>query len=369
MLLTKTVKVKWNKNPKYRQWYIDKGYIYNGKCLSEFEVNVEDLPPQSTHVVKVLCDYCKETIVEKPYYRYINENKVTFKDCCGNPICQNKKREETMINLYGVRNAQELEETKIKTQKTNLEKYGCVNVFQSQSFRLKQKETLQKKYGVDNVSQIEFVKRKKMEKALKKYGVKYTLQSKAIRKRIAETNIKKYGFKTPNQNEIIKKKALKALINSKYKNGTAPYSRQQKYLQIILNGELNYPFNNKCWIDIALPEEKLAIEYHGSGHNLSVVLGQTTQEEFDRKEMKRNYLLLSSGWEIIIIKSDCDYLPSDNVIFNLVELAKSYFNTGHSWIKYDIDNSKIITSQFEKYFDFGELRKIKKDDIQNVMCI
>jgi hypothetical protein len=62
-------------------------------------------------------------------------------------------------------------------------------------------------------------------------------------------------------------------------------------------------------------------------------------------------------------------LPSDNVIFNLVELAKSYFNTGHSWIKYDIDNSKIITSQFEKYFDFGELRKIKKDDIQNVMCI
>lgn len=369
MLLTKTVKVKWNKNPKYRQWYIDKGYIYNGKCLSEFEVNVEDLPPQSTHVVKVLCDYCKETIVEKPYYRYINENKVTFKDCCGNPICQNKKREETMINLYGVRNAQELEETKIKTQKTNLEKYGCVNVFQSQSFRLKQKETLQKKYGVENVSQIEIVKKKKMEKALKKYGVKYVLQDKTIREKIIKTNIRKYGFKTPCQNEEIKNKALNKLINSKYMRGTAPYSKQQEYLQKILKGELNYPLNNQCWIDIAFPNEKLAIEYHGSGHNLNVILGKITQEEFDNNEIKRNYLLKTLGWKLIIIQSNKDYLPFDSVIYNIVKIAKNYLNTGHSWIKYDIDNSKIITSQFEKYFDFGELRKIKKDDIQNVMCI
>ena len=102
---------------------------------------------------------------------------------------------------------------------------------------------------------------------------------------------------------------------------------------------------------------------------MSVKLGKITQEEFDNNEIKRNYLLKTLGWKLIIIQSNKDYLPFDSVIYNIVKIAKNYLNTGHSWIKYDIDNSKIITSQFEKYFDFGELRKIKKDDIQNVMYI
>jgi len=90
MLLSKTVKVKWNGNSK--KWYEDKGYIYT-KMKDEFEVKIEDLQKGSHTNIEILCDYCleegKETLINKPYKVYLNSHKYSDKDCCNN--CHIKK--------------------------------------------------------------------------------------------------------------------------------------------------------------------------------------------------------------------------------------------------------------------------------------
>lgn len=71
MLLTKSVKVKWNNDIK--KWYEEKGYKYT-KNGDELEVNVKDLPYKSGVKVKVQCDnkFCnKESIIT---YQTYNEN-------------------------------------------------------------------------------------------------------------------------------------------------------------------------------------------------------------------------------------------------------------------------------------------------------
>jgi len=67
--------------------------------------------------------------------------------------------------------------------------------------------------------------------------------------------------------------------------------------------------------------------------------------------------------------SVCRGSASDNILLNMLDYAKQYLSTGHSWIKFDIDNSKITTSQYETDYDFGELRKISKLDIKDVMLM
>ena len=106
------------------------------------------------------------------------------------------------------------------------------------------------------------------------------------------------------------------------------------------------------------------IEYDGKGHNLSVISGEILQEDFDIKEIKRKRILQSQGWELIRIVSNYDWLPSDEVIFNLIQECKDYlFNENHSWIEIHIDTNKIKSSKLNRVIELGELRKIKKENI------
>jgi hypothetical protein len=140
-------------------------------------------------------------------------------------------------------------------------------------------------------------------------------------------------------------------------------SCQQFYIYNLLdNSKLNYNCENK-FLDIAFPNEKIYIEYDGSGHNLGVLKNEMSQSEFNLKEIKRYYIVKDAGWKMIRIISVKDKLPADKIILQMISEAKEYLNTGHSWIKFDIDNNKVINSQGEFDYDFGELRKIKKDDI------
>lgn len=45
----------------------------------------------------------------------------------------------------------------------------------------------------------------------------------------------------------------------------------------------------------------------------------------------------------------------------MINFAKKYLNTGRHYIKFNIDEGKVEASQFKREFDFGKLRKIKKD--------
>lgn len=327
IILPQKITVKWNKcNKKY---YEQLGYIFT-KTGNEFEVNANDLTKGSHAIVQVKCDYCG-TIIKEPYQRYYYvHNCDNPKDCCKK--CSVKKLEENNLKKYGVKYVTQTENMKEKSKKTILERYDVECITQSESMKEKSKKTCLERFGVENASQSDIIKKKKEKTCLEHFGVKYPIQNKDIQNQIEETNLKKYGFKMPSQNsEVIKK-----MHDSLYKNNTGPCSSQQKYIFNLLNinneYELNYPVDN-LMLDIVDIHNKIDIEYNGGGHNLSVITGKLTQNEFNIKEIKRQYYLKSQGWKLIRIKCDNDKLPNDEEIIKQINECKNYLvETNHTWI-------------------------------------
>ena len=173
-----------------------------------------------------------------------------------------------------------------------------------------------------------------------------------------ETCLQKYGVEHPMQNKEISAKVRATLT----KNGNVACSSQQRYVHSIVGGELNYPYYNAS-LDIAFPEEMIYCECDFGGHWLSIKLGGLTQKEFDKKQRNRWYSLMRSGWKEIRIISTNDLIPSDQKLLEILSYARTYLNKNHHYIKFNIDNSKIINSQGEFDYDFGELRRIKPTDI------
>jgi hypothetical protein len=174
-----------------------------------------------------------------------------------------------------------------------------------------------------------------------------------------QTNLIKYGVEHTLSDNEVWLKTRKTL----YKNGNVPSSTQQDYLYKIFGGELNYLVEN-INVDILL-DNLIIIEYDGSGHDLSVKYCSITQEQFNKKEIRRSYFLKNKGYKIIRIISTKDKLPLDDTLLLMLDYAKEYLSTNHSWIHFDIDNQKIITSQYIINVDYGKLRKIKSKDIED----
>jgi hypothetical protein len=317
------------------------------------------------------------------------------------------KYKDTMIEKYGVDNSFKSEEVKEKIKATNLEKYGVEYIFQSEEYRqrqilinrekygvdnyaqtdefkIKYKNTINERYGVDHYSQTDEYNEKIKNISLDRYGVEHFLKDRDIQNKCIETNktnhnglhhtqtedfmnlynqvcMEKYGVPWAMQNPEIKERANQTM----YSNGSAPCSRQQKYLHYILGGEINYPVGT-LFLDIAFVKNNVVLEYDGGFHNGQVKLGNISQEEFDKKEMNRNYFLKRRGWRIIRLISKKDYLPEDEIIKNIIEHAISYLNSGHTWINIDIDNSLVINSQGLFDFDYGKLRQITDKDLDRV---
>jgi hypothetical protein len=336
-------------------------------------------------MVFVQCDYrelgCKG-IVSKTYHEYIkqhNKNDI-YKDCCNNVECMKTKRKESLSKRYGVENVAHINAVQEKRESTCVEKYGNKTPLMNKEVIKKSKITLNQKYNVDNISKVANIKIQKSKNALQKYGVENVLQSEEIKEKIRTTNLEKYGvdnyvktkeykiktkntnmekygFEWANQNQEIIQKRMKTLRN----NSNAPKSNQQVYLCALFDGILNYQVNN-CFLDILL-ENNIFCEYDGGGHSIQVKFGNLTEKEFNKKELKRELFLHSKGYKMIRIISIKDKLPSNKILLEMLQYAKEYLNSGHSWIKFDIDNSQVTTSQYTKFYDFGKLRKIKEKDL------
>lgn len=74
----------------------------------------------------------------------------------------------------------------------------------------------------------------------------------------------------------------------------------------------------------------------------------------------------NNGWKEIRIISSNDNIPSDELLIDLFKKSVEYLNTGHSWIKFNIDKSTCETGNGIHEIDFGELRKIKEKDLEAV---
>ena len=353
---------------------------------TKIKINILDLQRQSTIKIRVLCDYCEKNISMKQYNQYLDCKKIIDKDCCNNSRCMTLKRNEINLKKYGHENPLQREDIKEKEKQTNLKRYGYENVFQNKEIKEKSKNTLIQKYNIENISQSKEFQDKKKLTFINQFGVDNPLKNKEILNKVICTNLVRYGVPHPMMNEKVKLKSKQTFIrkygvsslmkipsicNERIKKGlitfyennntNAKASTQQKYLNSILHGELNYPVQ-RCSLDICFPSEYIYIEYNGSGHNTKVKCKEITQEQFNQKELERGYFLSKLGWKRIqiISTSQYDWLPQDDVLLKMINEAKQYLNIGHSWIEYNIDEGKVKCSQNENIYDFGELRRIKK---------
>lgn len=110
-----------------------------------------------------------------------------------------EKRKKTNLKKYGVEFCQSLEETKIKSKNTNLKKYGVENPSQVEEFKEKRKQTHLDKFGCENAFQAEELKEKAKKTILEKYGVENPSQYAKFAEKKIDTHNKNYGCDYPAQ--------------------------------------------------------------------------------------------------------------------------------------------------------------------------
>jgi len=316
-------------------------YVYDIP-IKDFVVKTEDLPLQSNVKVDVLCDCCKNNICRTSYACYINAIKKT-----GSYYCKHCNH--------------------IKAQQTMLERYGCESPIQNETIRKKIYETNIKKYGYKIPTKNKKVKEKIRETNIEKYGFSSSFSNKDVQEKYRKNCLEKYGYEYALQIPEVREKISQTF----YKNGTQKISIQQNYLCKLFDGVLNYPIKKYC-ADIYIKKYNIVIEYDGGGHKLNVKSGRQTEEEYKKSEIIRNNIITREGYKQIRIISSKDYLPSDEILLQMLEQAKEYFNTtNHTWVEYIIDTSLIRNAEYKDgvFFDYGKLRKIRKEEFENVEAV
>lgn len=282
--------------------------------------------------------------------------------------CNNVNVKKTNLTKYGVANVFQLDSIKEKSKQTIKMRYGVEYISQSKEIQERIKENNLKKYGVTNTSKLDFIKEKVKQSNLEKFGVSYPMQLSEFQERVKETDIKKYGVHHTQSPDVISKRKktnlerygvefpiqnkdiLNKSIATRYQHGNFTCSKQQYKLYENIGGELNYPFKQFV-IDVAFPKDKIAVEWDGSGHDMSVRMGYITEQEFIRNENYRNKILLKNDWRIIRFVTKKDIFP-DN-IQDIFSYCKSYIRDGGHKITVLIDENKINFK--DQYIDINNI--------------
>lgn len=379
-----------------RKYYESLGY---DGCIigNNIVVKISDLPRSSKAKINVVCDYCGEKM-RRAYSNHLNQMKkdIIQKDSCVK--CKGKKTKESNLQVYGVDNCMKLDWVRDNLKQSIQDKYGVDHPMHSQLVKDKLKQTVYERYGVNSCASLDWVQDKivqtniarygkgrytqteeyvlrKTKTCLEKYGFENPFQNKEIqekqrntiyekygtsnvfqceriKEKITQTNIAKYGVPHPMQNEDFKRRVVIKSRKALFVNGTTPTSRQQIYLNNLFGGILNYNIDH-INVDIAFPEDKIYVEYDGGGHDLQVKIGRESFEAYRKKEIKRYYYLKSLGWKEIRIKSPRDYLPSDEILLNELEVARKWLEeTGFGHSHYSIDLGSKVNHPI-----FGHMRK------------
>lgn len=305
---------------------------------------------------EVIKEKSRNTMKEKYGYEYVSQVP-EFKE----------KVAATNLEKYGVENVILNPEIKEKANNTNLERYGTIYPAQNDEIKIKTVNTNLERYGYESVCESPIVKEKIQNTNLQKRGVRYPMQSEDVRNKSKETVIKKYGVDNVNKCPEIRLKCIRTL----YQNGTVSTSKQQIHICELYGGKLNYPISYYN-ADIVLLADKIVVEYDGGGHDMCVKFGDVTQEDFDVKERKRFYAIKAQGFKQIHIISRMDKLPSDNKLLEILDISKQYFNTTkHTWINWDIDESKYYNAENPNgiLFDYGEIKKLSRELQDNAQVL
>lgn len=282
LLENERIQMKWSKRNKGT--YTRKGYDYFAG--EYFYPYVKDVVLCSTGAkIPVKCDYCGQ-IYYPTVKNYLKVKQRNEKDCCVS--CKGRKIKATVQEKYGVENIALVPEILEKTKSTRRKKYNVDFPLQNHLIFQKTQESLMNNHGVTNAAYIVESQEKKKHTCKEKYGCDYVVQNKEIQKKIHQ---------------------------SYFNNGSAPVSKKQKELAILLNKmfgncELNYPcgmLSLDCMVNI---KEKLYdIEYDGWYWHK------------DRKieDIKRAFYVESQGYIVIRFLAYANRIPTEEEILQTLE--------------------------------------------------
>ena len=354
---------------------------YDCKVGDKIIRNIDDLSHAAAVFITAICDNCGKEVTVR-YADYMKCCKRTGSYYCRDcgeikrlenlrRKCRedkekiNTKRSITFIEKYGADNAMRIPEFKEKQQQTTKDRWGVPIISQNPEIQDKIKQTVMIRYGTDNVFKLPEFQEKAKNTNILRYGYPYTSQSPIVKEKQRMTIQNKYHVNNIMQSEEIRYKQRQSC----YKNQSCSTSIQQKYLHELYGGELNYPLGSYL-LDIAFPDEKLEICYDGGGHNLKVKLGFMTEKEFQTKEIIRGKYIRNQSWKSIHIITENDKLPSDEILLQILEISKHYFEDypNHSWYEWNVDKGIYRNAEEPQgsFFDYGELRYIKPKDVKTI---
>jgi hypothetical protein len=283
-------------------YYKNKGYKCN--IGDNIQIDVNDLPKQSTKIIKVKCDIC-DNIKDIQYRYYINniknqnfytcslscsqikikntklknhgdknfsnieKRRKTCKEKYDNETYKNvKKREITNIEKYGFKDVIMNENVKKKRQKTYIEKYGYEHPMQNINILNKKKKTSMKKYNNENYTNVKKMKitsaNNNIEKMKKKYNLDILLYNKEYFIKCDKGHIYKINYDVL-QKRYLYEVTMCTICNpidykiSDMEKQVKKFIKDNCKLIIEKSRNIIKPYE----LDIYIPDLKLAFEFNG----------------------------------------------------------------------------------------------------------
>lgn len=94
---------------------------------------------------------------------------------------------------------------------------------------------------------------------------------------------------------------------------------------------------------------------------INVKIRNVSQDEFDKKEIRRYFALKKEGWKCIKIISSNDKIPYDEDIVKHIDIAVDFIKKGNNWVEINYDDFSIKTYYDKIDINNLELRRIYKE--------
>lgn len=206
-----------------------------------------------------------------------------------------EKFRETCMNRYGVDHPMKDPEVFERAQASLKARFP--GGFGDGRLRAKRRATLEERLGVDNPAKAQVAKDHARATCLARYGVDHPMRDPTVRAKVEATDRANHGGLRAMQTQATKERVLRGILAGR---GAIPTSRAQRALCAALGARLNLLVpGTGAVVDCALAGVRVAVEYDGGGHDLSVALGQLTAAEFAARERARTARLLAAGWRVV----------------------------------------------------------------------
>jgi len=191
-------------------------------------------------IPKCLCGNCLKFLSFKAGYR-----KYCSCRCATNSDEFKARKENTLLERYGVKNPSQSPIIQSRKEETSLKNYGVTCPLKSDIIKKRIVQTNNDRWGVDNVSQSDIIAEKKRLTNQKNHNVDYSFQSTETKKKISKVIKEKYGVDYYVQSKDCKLHVKNSINSNKIKFWANHL--QIKNDDIIIN-DINFTIKNLCKI-------------------------------------------------------------------------------------------------------------------------